>query len=223
MKIAIDGPAGSGKSTVAKGISKLLSLSYLDTGSVYRAFGYIAREKGINLAETQELMSLFEDPPLVKIGIAITEVFYKDKKLERELKGEEVGKYASLVGSVPTFRERMIIFFRNIVGDAQVVAEGRDVGTHIFPDAPIKLFITASPEERAKRRFLELTAAGVKTTYQEVLSALLERDKRDMERPLYPFRPAEDAIILDTTHMSVEQVIEEVLRIIKEKTPHLRV
>lgn len=220
MKIAIDGPAGSGKSTVAKIISKTLSLPYLDTGSVYRAFGYMAKEKGINLEQAQEVLSLFEDPPLVKIGIAITEVFYKGKKLDRELRSEEVGRYASLVGSVPAFRERMITFFRELVGDAQVVAEGRDTGTHIFPDAPVKVFITASLEERARRRHKDMPDG---TSYQEVLLALAERDKRDMERPLYPFRPAEDAIVIDTTYMTVEDVVEKVLKIIKEKAPHLRV
>jgi cytidylate kinase len=211
MKIAIDGPAGSGKSTIAKILSKELNLPYLDTGKVYRAFAYIAKEEGIDMTNTKQVLSLFDKAPVVHISVAKTEVSIGGKCLDVELKGEDTGRYASMMGSIPEFRERMVKFFRKLVGDAQVVAEGRDVGTHIFPDAPIKLFITASLEERARRRFLELSGVS----FQEVLKALAERDKRDMERPIYPFKPAEDAIIVDTTGKSIEQAIEEVLRIIK--------
>jgi cytidylate kinase len=211
MKIAIDGPAGSGKSTIAKILSKELNLPYLDTGKVYRAFAYIAKEEGIDMTNTKQVLSLFDKAPVVHISVAKTEVSIGGKCLDVELKGEDTGRYASMMGSIPEFRERMVKFFRKLVGDAQVVAEGRDVGTHIFPDAPIKLFITASLEERARRRFLELSGVS----FQEVLKALAERDKRDMERPIYPFKPAEDAIIVDTTGKSIEQAVEEVLRIIK--------
>jgi cytidylate kinase len=218
MKIAIDGPAGSGKSTIAKILSKELNLPYLDTGKVYRAFAYIAKEEGIDMTNTKQVLSLFDKAPVVHISVAKTEVSIGGKCLDVELKGEDTGRYASMMGSIPEFRERMVKFFRKLVGDAQVVAEGRDVGTHIFPDAPIKLFITASLEERARRRFLELSGVS----FQEVLKALAERDKRDMERPIYPFKPAEDAIIVDTTGKSVEQAIEEVLRIIKGRAIKLR-
>jgi len=211
MKIAIDGPAGSGKSTIAKILSKELNLPYLDTGKVYRAFAYIAKEEGIDMTNTKQVLSLFDKAPVVHISVVKTEVSIGGKCLDVELKGEDTGRYASMMGSIPEFRERMVKFFRKLVGDAQVVAEGRDVGTHIFPDAPIKLFITASLEERARRRFLELSGVS----FQEVLKALAERDKRDMERPIYPFKPAEDAIIVDTTGKSIEQAVEEVLRIIK--------
>jgi cytidylate kinase len=218
MKIAIDGPAGSGKSTIAKILSKELNLPYLDTGKVYRAFAYIAKEEGIDMTNTKQVLSLFDKAPEVHISVAKTEVSIGGKCLDVELKGEDTGRYASMMGSIPEFRERMVKFFRKLVGDAQVVAEGRDVGTHIFPDAPIKLFITASLEERARRRFLELSGVS----FQEVLKALAERDKRDMERPIYPFKPAEDAIIVDTTGKSVEQAVEEVLRIIKGRAIKLR-
>jgi cytidylate kinase len=218
MKIAIDGPAGSGKSTIAKILSKELNLPYLDTGKVYRAFAYIAKEEGIDMTNTKQVLSLFDKAPVVHISVAKTEVSIGGKCLDVELKGEDTGRYASMMGSIPEFRERMVKFFRKLVGDAQVVAEGRDVGTHIFPDAPIKLFITASLEERARRRFLELSGVS----FQEVLKALAERDKRDMERPIYPFKPAEDAIIVDTTGKSVEQAVEEVLRIIKGRAIKLR-
>jgi len=218
MKIAIDGPAGSGKSTIAKILSKELNLPYLDTGKVYRAFAYIAKEEGIDMTNTKQVLSLFDKAPVVNISVAKTEVSIGGKCLDVELKGEDTGRYASMMGSIPEFRERMVKFFRKLVGDAQVVAEGRDVGTHIFPDAPIKLFITASLEERARRRFLELSGVS----FQEVLKALAERDKRDMERPIYPFKPAEDAIIVDTTGKSIEQAIEEVLRIIKGRAIKLR-
>ncbi len=216
MKIAIEGSSGSGKSTVAKRISKILSVPYLDTGSVYRAFAYIAKIKNIDTSNTWDVLRLFENNIEVKLYLSRTEIFYMDRKLERELKGEEIGRYASLIASVPEFRERMVEFFRKLVGDGQVVAEGRDVGTHIFPDAPIKLFITASLEERARRRYAELLSMGEDVSYEAVLNALEERDRRDKERPVYPFRPAPDAILIDTTDMSAERVVEIALSVIKK-------
>jgi len=139
------------------------------------------------------------------------------KRLSEELRGEEVGRYASLLGEVPAFRERMIKFFRELVGSSQVVGEGRDVGTHIFPQADYKFFITASPEERARRRYLELKEKGIDVSYEDILKAIQERDYRDANRPLYPFKPAEDALMIDTTNKTVEEVLEYILSIIKEK------
>ncbi|MFN3814350.1 MAG: (d)CMP kinase [Aquificaceae bacterium] len=216
MKIAIDGPSGSGKSTVAKRISQLLSIPYLDTGSVYRAFAYVAKVKNIDTSKVCDVLKLFENNIEVKLYLSRMEIFYMERKLERELKDEEIGRGASLIASVPEFRERMVEFFRKLVGDGQVVAEGRDVGTHIFPDAPIKLFITASLEERAKRRHKELLSMGENVSYETVFRALEERDKRDVERPVYPFKPATDAILIDTTDMSVDRVVEMALSMIKK-------
>jgi len=202
MKIAIDGPSASGKSTIARLLSQRLGIPYLETGLLYRFFGYIAYKMGTTELPPDELFK--EDFKVVK-------------KLSEELKGEEVGRYASLLGEVPAFRERMIKFFRELVGSSQVVGEGRDVGTHIFPHADYKFFITASPEERARRRYLELKEKGMDVSYEDILKAIQERDYRDANRPLYPFKPAEDAHIIDTTNKTVEEVLEYILSIIKEK------
>ncbi|WP_448584634.1 (d)CMP kinase [Thermocrinis sp.] len=212
MKIAIDGPSASGKSTIAKLLSQKLGIPYLETGLLYRMFGYIAFKEKI---KPEEALELFEQDFKVIYDVGKTEVYWKGKKLSEELKKEEVGKYASLLGEIPAFRKKMIEFFRRLVGDTQLVAEGRDVGTHIFPEAPLKFFITASPEERAKRRYLELRLKGFETSYEEVLNAIQERDLRDANRPVYPFKPAKDAHIIDTTNRTVEEVLEFILNIIK--------
>jgi len=214
MKIAIDGPSASGKSTIARLLSQRLGIPYLETGLLYRFFGYIAYKRGTTELPPDEL---FKEDFKVVFDVGKTEVYWKGKRLSEELKGEEVGRYASLLGEVPAFRERMIKFFRELVGSSQVVGEGRDVGTHIFPQADYKLFITASPEERARRRYLELKEKGMDVSYEDILKAIQERDYRDTNRPLYPFKPAEDAHIIDTTNKTVEEVLEYILSIIKEK------
>lgn len=214
MKIAIDGPSASGKSTIARLLSQRLGIPYLETGLLYRLFGYIAFIKGTTELPIEEL---FREDFKVVFDVGKTEVYWKGKRLSEELKGEEVGRYASLLGEVPAFRERMIKFFRELVGSSQVVGEGRDVGTHIFPHADYKFFITASPEERARRRYLELKEKGMDISYEDILKAIQERDYRDANRLLYPFRPAEDALIIDTTNKTVEEVLEYILSILKEK------
>jgi cytidylate kinase len=214
MKIAIDGPSASGKSTIAKLLSQRLGIPYLETGLLYRLFGYIAYKRGTTELPLEEL---FKEDFKVVLDVGKTEVYWRGKRLSEELTGEEVGRYASLLGELPAFRERMIKFFRELVGFSQVVGEGRDVGTHIFPHADYKLFITASPEERARRRYLELKGKGVDVSYEDILKAIQERDHRDANRPLYPFKPAEDAHIIDTTNRTVEEVLEYILSIIKEK------
>ena len=214
MKIAIDGPSGSGKSTIAKEISKILKIPYLETGLVYRTFGYLLKIKGIPL-EKWEL--LFYEPLKVLPMIGETVVILNTLRLKEEnLRSEEVGKLASQLGAVPEFRERINALFRKIIGKNQTIVEGRDAGTHIIPEAPFKFFITASPEERARRRYEQLKKLGKEISYEDILSQILERDKRDMERPKYPFKPAEDAIIVDTTDKTPEEVINYILDVLKK-------
>ncbi len=214
MKIAIDGPSASGKSTIAKLLSQMLGIPYLETGLIYRLFGYIAYKRGTTELPLDEL---FKEDFKVVFDVGKTEVYWRGKRLSEELRGEEVGRYASFLGEVPAFRVRFIKIFRELVGSSQVVGEGRDVGTHIFPHADYKFFITASPEERARRRYLELKEKGMDVSYEDILKAIQERDHRDANRPLYPFKPAEDAHIIDTTNKTVEEVLEYMLSIIKEK------
>ncbi|GAB6064995.1 (d)CMP kinase [Aquifex pyrophilus] len=214
MKIAIDGPSASGKSTIAKYISEKLGIPYLETGLVYRTLAYISVKENIPPENFEEVFKKsFEVIP--EIGKTIVKIKGEELK-ENLLKTEEVGKRASELGAIPEFRERINKLFREIIDEKQMVVEGRDAGTHIIPEADVKIFITASPEERAKRRYEQLREMGIDISYEEVLQKILERDKRDMERPKYPFRPAEDAIIVDTTGMNIEEVFKKVMKIIYE-------
>ncbi|WP_461829273.1 (d)CMP kinase [Aquifex sp.] len=214
MKIAIDGPSASGKSTIAKELSFALKIPYLETGLVYRTFGYLLKIRSIPL-DKWEL--LFEEPLQVIPEVGGTVVIVENRTInEEELKTEEVGRFASQLGAIPEFRERINAFFRSIINEKQIIVEGRDAGTHIIPEAPLKFFITASPEERARRRYEQLKALGKEVSYEEILKQILERDKRDMERPKYPFRPAEDAIIIDTTDKTPQEVLEYILNVVKK-------
>jgi len=216
MKIAIDGPSASGKSTVAKAVSQKLRIPYLETGLVYRTYAFVSLKFKVPL---EDLEKLFKLPVKVIPKVGKTEVFVEGRPVDEEtLRSEEVGKRASELGAIPEFRERINKLFREIINEKQMIVEGRDAGTHIIPEAKIKVFITASPEERARRRYEQLKALGYEVSYEEVLKQILERDKRDMERPKYPFRPAKDAIIVDTTGKSAEEVIQEVLKIIYERS-----
>lgn len=217
MRIAVDGPAGSGKSTVAKELSRRLNIPYLETGLAYRAAGFLALKAFGNLDrlkwdQLRTLLNKIEIRPLV----GRTEVRIEGRVLEEELRSEEVGRAASIVGTIPEFREFVNSFFRKVIGNGQAVVEGRDAGTNIIPEADLKIFITASPEERAKRRYVQLKAMGVEADYGEILSRIEERDRRDREREKYPFRAAPDALIIDTTGKSVEEVMEEVMRIVEK-------
>ncbi|MCX8164475.1 MAG: (d)CMP kinase [Aquificaceae bacterium] len=214
MKIAVDGPAGSGKSAVSKELSRRLGIAYLNTGLVYRAFAYVCALENL---EKEEVLKVFEKPLEVRLGVASTEVFYRGEEISQKLASEEVGRMASQIAILPSFRERINSFFRHLVGDGQAVVEGRDAGTHIFPQAELKVFLTASAEERARRRFEQLKSKGIEVDYKEILKVILERDERDTKRPIYPFKPAEDAIVIDTTNLSLEEVVERVLSLIKER------
>ena len=216
MKITVDGPAGSGKSHIAKGISERLRIPYLETGLAYRAVGYLLLISGEDLqkvswSKIEPLLSRLKIVP----EVGRTKVLINGEEVKEDLlRSEEVGRAASIVGTIPQFREFINNLFRRLVGEGQAVIEGRDAGTHIFPEAEVKLFITALPEERARRRWKQLRERGMEVSLEEVLEKILDRDRRDMEREKYPFRPAEDAVVIDTTHMGPEESLETALSVI---------
>ena len=197
--VAIDGPAAAGKGTVSRAVAESFGFAYLDTGLLYRATG----------AKTFEGLSPIE---------AATTLAAED--LDREdLRSGDAGQAASRVAAIPEVREALIDFqraFARRTGGA--VLDGRDIGTVICPDAKVKLYITASDEVRAQRRFAELTAAGEDTTFEKVLSDLRERDERDSARATAPLKPADDAVVIDTSDMSIAEAVAQVVRLIQQKT-----
>ena len=218
--IAIDGPAGAGKSTLARAAAAQLSYVYVDTGAIYRCVGLYALRKGVDPASAGEVVAL-----LPEIGIDLR---HDESGLQRmSLCGEdvtdlirtpEVSAAASAVSAIPEVRAFLLEMQRDLARRYNVIMDGRDIGTVVLPEADVKIFLTASPEARAKRRWLELREKGVETTFEEVLRDMIQRDRNDSTRAAAPLRQAEDAVLLDTSDYSLEESIRALLDIIHERT-----
>ena len=218
IKIAIDGPSGGGKSTLAKKISRETGIIYVDTGALYRTVGYYVRGKGVSKDDRDGVIALL---PEIKI-----ELVYKDGNQTVLLNGEDLGDkirepeismYASAVSAVPQVREFLLETQRRIARENSVVMDGRDIGTVILPDADVKIFLSASNEERARRRCEELRAKGIEASYEEVLADMNERDANDKNREVAPAVAAPDAIHLDNSSLTLDETYEAAMKIIKEK------
>jgi len=223
MIIAIDGPAGSGKSTIAKLLAQKIAFFYLDTGATYRALGLAVHRytgKTDNFSVEEILKVLQEVDIKVEYLNGEFKIYLNGEDVSQLIRSEEVGKYASLVAKHGAIKEKLFEFQRKLVNNGNAVVEGRDAGLYVFPDAEVKIFLTASPEVRAKRRYEELRQKGLNVSYKEILKAVIERDKRDRSRKEYPFKPAEDAVIIDTSDKSLEEVFNEVWKIVE---PYLNV
>lgn len=208
MIIAIDGPSGAGKSTVARLLSRELGFEYIDTGAMYRALAYKAYINNIEIKEDT-----------IDKMLETTEVDYSDNKIfldkmnvESLIRSEEISKYASKISALKNVRTKMVELQRNIAKNKNVILDGRDIGTKVFPDADFKFFITASVETRAGRRYDQLVAGGTEAVLDNVLKEIKKRDINDSTREISPLKKADDAILIDTTHME----INEVVRTIKE-------
>ncbi len=215
--IAIDGPAGAGKSTIARRIAAELGYIYVDTGALYRAVGYFAISKGVSLTDETALMGLLLGAH-IELRFIDTEqrVFLNDKDVTAKLRTESVSMASSAVAALPAVREFLLDLQRGIAAENNVVMNGRDIGTKILPGARIKLFLTATPEERARRRYEELTEKGVSADYDAVLADLKKRDYDDSHRESAPLRAADDAIRVDTTGQTFDESVEQILSIVKE-------
>lgn len=216
IKIALDGPSGAGKSSLAKAVAKELGLVYVDTGALYRTIGLYAQRNGIDPQNAEAVTAML---PSVRLDLT-----YCDGKQCILLDGEDVGDsirtpeismYASHVSAIPAVRAFLLDTQRNIAKTTSVIMDGRDIGTVIFPDAEVKIFLTASIEARAKRRYLELQAKGDTTTYDEVLSQMKERDDNDRNRAVAPAVPAADAIMLDNSGITPEETTAAAVAIIE--------
>ncbi|HTM11144.1 MAG TPA: (d)CMP kinase [Verrucomicrobiae bacterium] len=215
--VAIDGPAGAGKSTVAKRLAKELGYTYMDTGAMYRAFALKARRDGIDLESESDLRST-----LAGTSVELLEkdgrqkVLLDGRDVTTEIRAPEMSQWASKISALRPVRERMVELQRAFGARGGIVAEGRDIGTVVFPDAEVKIFLTARPEERGRRRFAELKGQGKEVTLEETLGEMRQRDDRDQGREMAPLRQAEDAVALDSTGMSIDQVVETIMKEIKK-------
>ena len=223
LKIAIDGPSGAGKSSVAKAVAKELSIIYVDTGALYRTIGLFMTEKGISSTDKNAVVAAL---PEVSI-----ELKYVDGKQIILLNGNDVGDSirtpeiamaASNVSAIPEVRAFLLDTQRDIAKKNNVIMDGRDIGTVILPDAEVKIFLTASPEARAKRRYDELIAKGQSVDYDEIYKGMVERDKNDSTRAIAPCVPAPDAVFLDNSKLTAEETVKAVIKIIKKKTKKKR-
>ncbi len=216
--IAIDGPAGAGKSTVSRLLARRLGIPYINTGAMYRAAGLKAKRLGIDFSDTESLKKMLDETEIEFVWKDGRERLYLDgEDVTDELYTPEAGKAASDISKVPVVREKLVELQRRIGREKGGVLEGRDIGTVVFPDADFKFFITASVEERARRRWRELQEKGIKIDYEDVLKDVEYRDKQDSSREVAPLRKADDAIEIDTTDLGIEEVLEKILKYILEQ------
>jgi len=203
--LAIDGPAGAGKSTTARGVARRLGLPHVDSGAMYRAVAWQALKQGVSLEDEAALVAMVDRAPMLLDPDGMSAV---RESLEHWLHSAEAGEAASRVALHPGLRQRLVAMQRALARPPGLVMEGRDIGTVVFPDADLKIFISATPEARAERRFLELEAKGERVDREAILAQIRERDRRDMERATSPLVRARDAILLDTTGIGAEEAVD---------------
>lgn len=221
INVALDGPVGAGKSSVARECARRLGFVYVDTGALYRAVGLFCVRNGIEMSvENEKAISKAIENGL-KLDLRLENgtqlIFMNGENVSDEIRLPEISVAASTVSPIPAVRRYLLEAQRSVAAEHDVIMDGRDIGTVILPRAQVKIFITASPEIRAKRRYDELTAKGVDVDYDKVLSDLITRDHNDSHRKEAPLRQAEDAILLDTSSLDFEQSVQAVIRLIEQK------
>ncbi len=221
VNVAMDGPVGAGKSTVAREAAKRLGFIYVDTGALYRACGLYCRRNGIDItAENDGLIgdTLNERVNLeIKLNAGVQHVFLNGEDVSEEIRLPDISMAASAVSALPSVRRYLLETQRKVARENNVIMDGRDIGTVILPDADVKIFITAKAEIRAKRRYDELIAKGVETTFEEVLSDLNKRDYNDSHRAEAPLKQADDAVLLDTSELDFEGTVERVIALVNNR------
>ena len=219
ISIAIDGPSGAGKSTLAKSLAARLGYLYVDTGAIYRTIGYYAFSNGIDPKDEAAVVASL---PEIRVEMSygddgLQHMLLNGVDVTKEIRLPEISMYASAVSAHPAVRAFLLEMQRQLARTNNVIMDGRDIGTVVLPDAKVKVYLTASSEERARRRCLELEQRGTPEPFEKVLTEIEERDWNDSHRAVAPLRQAEDAVLLDTTELNFEQSEEALLKIIEEK------
>lgn len=209
--VAIDGPAGAGKSTVAKLVAKEKGYVYVDTGALYRALAVYFLDRGIKAGETEKIIGACENVEVaIRYEDGAQQVYLNGRNVTPRLRTEEVGNMASKSSSIPEVRAKLLELQRNLAREQDVVMDGRDIGTCVLPEADVKVYLTASVETRAKRRFDELSEKGVSCSFDEIAKDIAERDQRDMTRETAPLKQAEDAHLVDSSDMTIDEVVSAI-------------
>lgn len=216
--IAIDGPSGAGKSTIAKALAQMLQSIYIDTGAMYRAIGLYAAEQGLEITDKEGVIALLSEIRLeLRFEEGAQHILVNDRDVSGLIRTESASMWASAVSAIPEVRAFLLDFQRSFAKTNNVLMDGRDIGTVVLPNAELKIFLTASPEARAQRRYLEQAAKGENVTFEQVLAAMRQRDLQDSTRAAAPLKAADDAIVVDTTTMDLEQSIAFIREIVREK------
>ena len=213
--VAIDGPAGSGKGTITKIVGEKLNLVNIDTGATFRCVALNMIQKNVSMNDEENLEKLLKE---IDIEIKTNgKIYLNGEDVTKRIRENDVNSLVSPISVIPMVRNRLLEIQRKIAKGKDVIMEGRDIGTVVFPNADVKIYLDATAEERAKRRVLQNKENGIASSYNEVLAGIKDRDKRDSTRKIAPLKRAEDAIYVDTTNMNIENVVKEIVNIIKDK------
>ena len=213
IKIAIDGPGGAGKSTIAKIVAKELEIDYIDTGAMYRAIGYKVKKTGVDIEDMTALQAMLDE---TDIDFNQGNIILDGTIVNKEIRTPDMSLMASKVAALGIVREKLVALQRAMGKTKSIIMDGRDIGSNVLTDAEFEFFMTASAEERADRRYKELIEKGEEVTFDDVLNDIKQRDYNDTHRKLNPLKAADDAIMLDTTGMSIEEVVNNILRKVKK-------
>lgn len=218
INVALDGPSGAGKSTIAKAVAKKLEYVYVDTGAMYRSIAYYVISKGADLSDPEQIKPLLGE---ISIKLCYTEagqrVMLNDEDVSDKIRTPEISMGASKVSAIPEVREFLLELQKNIAKENNIIMDGRDIGTVVLPDADLKIFLTASAEERASRRYLELEDKPDAPTYEQLLEEIRQRDYNDTHRKIAPLKCAKDAVRIDSTTMGFHEVCEEIMDLVEDR------
>ena len=215
-QITIDGPSGAGKSTIAKRVAEILAFMYVDTGAMYRTLALYCLENGADKNDEERIGELTKDAPVhVKYEDGVQKMFLGDRDVSSDIRNDEISSAASDISKFECVREKLVSMQRDLCEDYNIVMDGRDIGTVVLPDADLKIYLTASVDERARRRYKEYKEKGMDVTFDEVREDIIKRDYNDMNRKISPLKKADDAFEIDSSDMSIEEVTDKVVSLWK--------